>query len=518
MQVDNCEASLANLPIVTEDMYFDGNSQGCRALHSVFAAVNSKHCAHLSLDPKNDTDGKIKCQQSKGILPEDLFDEDDFASFANFQVELGIDPTIGYKETGVTIADDVCSRQENYLRDQSLSFDDREKLEELYDADIFEYSTDPNRVNRFRSLLCGGNGTRNFVSLGKVIIGDYDQAIRLLSSEKQTRGSYVGPFRMREDRVNKFITIVLSDGDVHTNVRRSIINYIFLPAQVRVNSDDALVGDVLKQYVNDFVDDVSLTGRNSPNLKLSRQTIDTFVCRWIMKALLDIEVDDTILDLMKYLSLRPGSYFAYMMEPSATKITSDEQAKEIKHALDRFALIVQNSTPLLAYDPPHGNFNMTKNEFSQLFSEIICFYVPLLGVLIQNLFEYIPVDHSIDHTDPIEVEAAVLESLRINPPLGEVNTILSRETMLNVGGENKTFPPGTAVASSLALASWDENVFADPLVFNHTRFNLRSHMVSFAYQGHDPSTMPRRSCPGKNIAMKLGVDVLTALLEKEEGE
>jgi len=97
-----------------------------------------------------------------------------------------------------------------------------------------------------------------------------------------------------------------------------------------------------------------------------------------------------------------------------------------------------------------------------------------------------------------------------------VTTLLSKETFFNIGGENKKIPPGTPVSSNLALANWDSNVFVDPMKFNHTRFNLRSHRVIFAQQGYNPSRMPRRSCQGKNIAMKTDIDVLPAFLEKKQ--
>ncbi len=129
IQVDDCEESLSNLAIITGRNYADGNSQGCRALHSVFAAMNSKHCAHISIEPKNDTDGNIKCQQSQGILSEDMFDEDDFALFIKFQEEVGIDPGTGFKETGVKSASNICTRQQDFLR---FSPNESQKLEELY--------------------------------------------------------------------------------------------------------------------------------------------------------------------------------------------------------------------------------------------------------------------------------------------------------------------------------------------------------------------------------------------------
>jgi len=511
MQVDNCEASLSKLPIVTGNSYVDGNSQGCRALHAVFAAVNSKHCAHISFEPKNDTNGKVKCQQSKGILPEDLFGPDDFASFYEFQVEVGISPDIGYKETEVH-SDNVCSRQEKYIRNQSLISDERSKLDDLYDADLFEYAGDIRCFMKFRSHLCGGK-TRNFASLGRLIIGDYDQVIGLISSENQIRGPYIGAMRMREDRVRPFLSLTISDGDVHASVRMALIDHIILPAQERIKSD-ASVGVLLEKYVKAFVTSASLIGKGLNPIPL-RHTIDTFAIRWIMKAVFDLDIDDGVVDLMKYLFRGniQDSFFSYHVEPFATKTTSDEQAQDLVNAFERLGLIIQDSSPLLAYDHQRGNASMTKKDFSLMLGELIGANVIALGIMIESMFEFIPDDHFINHTDPIEVESAVLELARLRAPVDHVTTLLSKEAVFNVGGENKTFPAGTAVSSNLALANWDSNIFVDPMKFNHTRFNLRSHTVSFAYQGYNPSKMPRRSCPGKNIAMKAGSDVLTALLE-----
>lgn len=59
--VENCVEKLASIPI-TDQAYIDGNSQGCRFLHTVLAQYDNKHCAHLAFEPTLDRDGKIKCQ------------------------------------------------------------------------------------------------------------------------------------------------------------------------------------------------------------------------------------------------------------------------------------------------------------------------------------------------------------------------------------------------------------------------------------------------------------------------
>ena len=100
-----CMENLKSLP-TTINSYVDSNSQGCRALHAVFAAANPQHhCAHLSFTPMLDPDNSIKCQESSNILPSDLFDAADFAIFNAFMIEQGIDPDVGHDENYESITE-----------------------------------------------------------------------------------------------------------------------------------------------------------------------------------------------------------------------------------------------------------------------------------------------------------------------------------------------------------------------------------------------------------------------------
>jgi hypothetical protein len=93
-----CTAILKDLPTADgTDYYIDGKSQGCRALHAVFANTNPiNHCAHLSYTPLQDPAGNIKCQISKNKLPSELFTEQDFQLFKSFAESEGIDPIKGH--------------------------------------------------------------------------------------------------------------------------------------------------------------------------------------------------------------------------------------------------------------------------------------------------------------------------------------------------------------------------------------------------------------------------------------
>jgi hypothetical protein len=101
LNVSNTTACMTmfNALVTTEGInhYFDGNSQGCRALHAVFAVTNpSHHCAHLSFTPLLDPAGNIKCQTSQARSTADLFTEADFTALRRFAIKHGIDPDIGH--------------------------------------------------------------------------------------------------------------------------------------------------------------------------------------------------------------------------------------------------------------------------------------------------------------------------------------------------------------------------------------------------------------------------------------
>ena len=96
-----CEEQLQTFPSMDEQYHFDGKSQGCRALHAVFAATNPEnHCAHLSFIPLEDPLGKVKCQTSKGALPSSLFTERELQMIEDFARSVGIDPAIGHTYVG----------------------------------------------------------------------------------------------------------------------------------------------------------------------------------------------------------------------------------------------------------------------------------------------------------------------------------------------------------------------------------------------------------------------------------
>lgn len=87
-----CKQKYNNLPPVDAYGYLDDYAKGCRILHSAFAAINPKHCPHMSFIPIMDYHDELWCQKSGGTKAEDLFSEDELTNINDFAIKSGFDP------------------------------------------------------------------------------------------------------------------------------------------------------------------------------------------------------------------------------------------------------------------------------------------------------------------------------------------------------------------------------------------------------------------------------------------
>ena len=201
-----------------------------------------------------------------------------------------------------------------------------------------------------------------------------------------------------------------------------------------------------------------------------------------------------------------------MIDPSPV---SDLQWAGIQLALDELSLLIANSPALADYEPSGESFDLSRNELAD---EL--FYVTGIAALgggsqlVTNLFTKIPIDYDIDVAIHNDVAAAVLEAGRITSPVNNVNVILQEPMNITIGSEEKTFPKGTVAALSIGLGSMDPSVFPDPLTFDHKRNNLMSRVLNYNSIGFHPDKVGTRVCVGRNIALKMGMEVLTEWLLK----
>lgn len=88
----DCTQALSLLPKAEGDnLYVDGNSLGCRGLHSAFAYTNPEfHCPHVALTETEDPKGRVRCQSSEFLPISDLVSAELIEQFDQFLEENGV--------------------------------------------------------------------------------------------------------------------------------------------------------------------------------------------------------------------------------------------------------------------------------------------------------------------------------------------------------------------------------------------------------------------------------------------
>ena len=88
LTVDGCKDAYDKLNM-TDNGYLDSNTKGCRISHSAFVPINTGHCPHLSFAQLKDEKGMIKCQESRGRKPSDLFSPQELENIRTKGQDLG---------------------------------------------------------------------------------------------------------------------------------------------------------------------------------------------------------------------------------------------------------------------------------------------------------------------------------------------------------------------------------------------------------------------------------------------
>ncbi|KAG7343646.1 cytochrome P450 [Nitzschia inconspicua] len=430
----------------------------------------------------------------------------------------------------------ICKEQEQLLRNGvTLENDTTGVLSTLYAQDLVQYIANPSKFLRRRSHVCGG-GNRNFCSMGRVILGDYGlvQDTLVKSDIPQTRGWYLGRAKLNPERLPPFFLLAMSDGGsdtdegrsgVHDILRKAMIDTIIVPAQQRVL--DSSLQSELNIFIDEMIEQLdkeAKMGTPDVNTTLTTDVVGTFVTKWAFKVILDMDVDPQIISVIKTLFLMPSlSIYGFWVEPFASQLSFEDGAKIIA-AFDSLVSVVERSPVLQGYSPSESNFFLTKYDYAR---ELAAFFsgASLLGVqhFILNIFtRIVPSDDYVllDPDDSHMLGNALLEAARFNPPVKNVNVILSENTSFKVGGADQTFPAGTSVMASILLSGFDEDFFPDSYTFDVERANLKSSLLTFASMGYDPQysfDTGRRSCLGQHLVFKLSTDVLSAWLRRNGG-
>ena len=273
--------------------------------------------------------------------------------------------------------------------------------DKLYLQDLAQYNEDPLAFLTSRVESCGGGTSRNFASLGRLIIGEHNDVTQIIQSS-QVRGAFLGRARINLDRLPPNFLLSLSDpgtdtDDGRTGIHQTLHDFIWFDtiakAQIRVQQEED-VKLVLASYVDRLVSEVigeSGYIDNDVDPFVTKRLSEEFTCRYLMKALFDVEVDDNLVANLRGLWQTPGYAIAAILDPSPV---SPEQYARIKQAQEQLSTLIQNSPSLADYSPSDNNNNLSKKEWAD---EL----VPIFGIaalgggrnLVDKLFTQIPRDY-----------------------------------------------------------------------------------------------------------------------------
>ena len=146
----------------------------------------------------------------------------------------------------------------------------------------------------------------------------------------------------------------------------------------------------------------------------------------------------------------------------------NNQAVKVQSDFEEFTYIVHES-PYLENYKPFLPVKLTKKGWADELSMITGVAAIIGGFnLVWSLMTKIPEDvaNKLDVNNHELLGNAVLEAIRIDAPVNNVNVILKYDTALHVGGREEIFPKGMVVAGSIGLTILDGDRYPDPLEFD----------------------------------------------------
>jgi len=380
-------------------------------------------------------------------------------------------------------------------------------LASFYLIDLIAYSVSgPLKFLTRRSDLFGPN----YAALGRLIVGEYAKCAELIQSP-QKRDYYLGRAKLMPRKMPKNFILFLSDSDaggsdVHSVIHQHLWETLIPPAF------DRLSDPVFQAYLSNAASNIKARGDKIHSSEMN-SIVNNMTIKYVFHSMFGIVLTDEQIKKVEtlFFGVNPMSSAIIGAAKPFGFLFGCFQCKR-RRLFDSMTKAVYDSPAMHNYVPSADNGNMTRVEHAELL-------LALAGIagcvgssnLCKNVISQIPKDYPIDLGNKMDVALAVLEAARIKSPVNNVNSILTIDLTLKVNGKEFTFPPGTHVAACIGLASCDSSEFQDPKKFNPKRENLMKSTLNFNHVGFSPLGAGKRQCPGRNIAMKVGGDLLIEL-------
>jgi len=388
----------------------------------------------------------------------------------------------------------------------------RQILNVFYFVDLVCYSIfGPTKFLKKRSRIIGPN----FASLGRIIVGEYDEAAEIIQSP-QHRSHFLGRAKLYSDRFTEKFVLFLSDKDAGgDDTHMTLHNHLWMssvPQAMRRLSDPAF-----NEYI---VNTVTITKRMNKNKKRITPVVQKMVVRYMYHAFFGAPLNDDLVNTVEHLFFTSGGASSYIgggVKPLAAPFRCFQCKRNT--AITKVLKFIMKSPSMENYTPSEENTNLSRENYARLLMEIIGI-AAIVGSsnLCVSILTKIPDDYPIKMDSRNEVLLAVLEVARLFAPVNNINVVLHKEKKLTINKRGYAFPPGTLVAANIGVANLDSKVFTYPETFNPHRLLLERATLSFNHVGFNPVGSGVRQCPGRNIAVKLAGDLLIESRKNEKFE
>ncbi|GAB1540303.1 hypothetical protein NUACC21_29720 [Scytonema sp. NUACC21] len=377
----------------------------------------------------------------------------------------------------------------------------------------------------------------NFCCAGQVVLSEFNTLETALTSP-QARTWRLGTSVLDANHApnqdvgsrNVFL-LSLSDREAggssdHEAFRKCMQKYILNDAATE-RQRDATSRQLLERLAADYAN--MPHGAGDEFFTNDRRGLMGFMIRYLHYVLFGLNPNDeesmNLLTELHYTRESPKHYFAGI--GTLLQSLNLQGHKDLPNLIEQAATIYQNSPALAGFQENNPEYNgMTRWELAKLMTAIMAI-AALQGPLhlAYTAMGYRPLPSykgrqtsdidltqywdKLDLDDRESVRLYLLECARLWAPVSASHRIATEPFTVTVVGKERTFPAGTKVLIPMSLGMLDES-FWGPTVyeFNAKRENLCPFHMGFHSVGDRSAG---RICPGKDIALNMLVDVMSAV-------
>jgi hypothetical protein len=377
----------------------------------------------------------------------------------------------------------------------------------------------------------------NFCCAGQVVMSEFATLEKALTSP-QARGWRLGTSILDSDHTpnqdvggrNLFLLSLSdreTDGSSHHAAFRSCMQKYLFNSATTDRQGDEIARRLLDRLAADYTGMPHGTG--GAFFTDVRRGWMGFLVRYLHYVIFGINPDDEesigLLADLHYTRQSALHYFAVI--GSLLQSLNLFGHGDLSDLIEGAATIYENSPALAGFQEESSENNgMTKRELAKLMTSIMGIagmqgplhlgytamgYRPLPAYKGQQTAEINPTDYwdQLDLDDHQSIELFLLECGRLWAPVSATHRVATEPFTATVAGKERTFPAGTKVLIPLSLGMLDSSFWGSTVYeFNPKRENLCPFHMGFHSVGDRSAG---RICPGKDIALKMLVDVVSTV-------